>query len=704
MLPQSYRIMTARVFVSVLVLYGCLLPIGAQEKVLVPDYNDCRLVSIFPAGGQVGQTVAVQFFGVEAGLRDAKEIVIDGPPGISVRDIKNISDAVVEATFEIDSDAPLGRRCMRVLNARSGLTNMMYFVVGRHPEVQETEPNNDAAAAFAVTLPVIVNAHLNPAADVDFYRFSAKAGQNIVAAVLGQAIDSHGQGRDYGFVDADLFILDAKGNILAEAQDTLGLDPLIEFQVPADGEYTVQVQHVLYRGYPQAVYRLSLGEFPLVTSLFPPGGQRGTNTRVEWNGPNVPSGTVQTIAVPTDDPMEYQYLTLDGDHEVPFVRGELPESIEHEPNDDLASAESIEIATTVNARFDRPGDSDWFKVHLVPGKPILFETLAHRHLRSPVDTRIAIYDADGKMLAENDDGFTIDYMSVYDYQPPDSRLTFTPTVEGDYFVHVTEQTGSGGARSVYRLSVSIAEPDFQLDLYPDAVPIWGPGTTAALVVRVERLNGHADDIELSVEGLPDGWTGSTAISNWQTEGRPSSNFYRFYGARVFLTITAPTDAAVGTHVPFRVVGRSTVEGKAIERIARPTTLYYTSDIGLFRLTPMAHAVVADPQGPWFSTSPDEVTAQVGTTIEIPVAVENLGSEDSLNVVVNLASQGVACSLCPPQMLPVKDGIVTVPVKLPDELPVGVFGITIARTWRSDIRTGMPGPCTRLIPLRVTPKE
>lgn len=704
MIPPPRHPSIARICFCAIAICGLASSSYGQEKTPVPNYDECRLVSIFPAGGQAGQTVAVQFFGAEAGLRGAKDIVIDGPGGITVREIKNISDAVVEATLEIAADAPLGRRCLRVLSPRSGLTNMLYFVVGKHPEGQETEPNNDAASAFAVTLPVIVNGHFNPAADVDVYRFSAKAGQNIVAAVLGQAIDSHGQGRDFGFVDADLFIRDANGRILAEAQDTLGLDPLIEFHVPADGEYIVQVQHVVYRGYPQAVYRLSLGEFPVAASVFPPGGQRGTDVGVEFHGSNVPQGTIQNVSVPADEPIEFQYLTLDGDHEIPFIRGDLPETIEHEPNDDRAAAEDANIGTTLNARFHQPGDSDWYKIHLPAGKPILFETLAHRHLRSPVDTRVAIYDAEGKKLAENDDGFTIDYMSMYDFQPPDSRLTFTAAAEGDYFVHVTEQTASGGPRAVYRLTISSAEPDFELNLYPDAVPIWGPGTTAAMVVHAERLDGLSSDIELTVEGLPDGWTGSTAISNGQTEGRPPSNYYRFYGARVFLTITAPADAAVGTHVPFRIVGRSIQDGRTIERIARPMTLYYTSDIGLFRLTPAAHAVVADAQGPWFSKSPVDVTAQAGTTVDVPVSVENLGGEETLNVVVNLASQGVACSLSPPQMLPVKDGVVTVPVKLPNELPVGVFGITIARTWRSDIRTGMPGPCTPLIQLRVTPKE
>ncbi|MFN0198373.1 MAG: pre-peptidase C-terminal domain-containing protein [Planctomycetaceae bacterium] len=679
----------------------CMLATAADEPP-VPSHDECRLLSIFPAGGQVGQTITVQFYGYQTGLKGAKEIVIDGPGGIVVKDIKNISDTVVEANLEIAPDAPVGRRYLRVLSARSGLTNMNYFMVGRQPEIRETEPNNDPAAAPALTLPVVVNGQLNPAADRDCFRFSAKAGQNIVAAVLAQAIDSRGQSRDFGFVDAELIVVDATGSILAEAQDTLGLDPMVEFRVPADGEYTVQVQHVAYRGFAEAVYRLNVGEIPFPTTIFPPGGQRGREIDVEISGANILPGTIVKAAVPVDDPFPFQFLSIDGNQELPFVRGDLPEAIEHEPNDELAASEAIVVGSTVNARFDRPGDSDWYKVTLAAGKPILFETLAHRHLRSPVDTRVTICDAQGKILAENDDGFAIDYVSVYDFQPTDSRLSFTPPTDGEYFVHVEEQTASGGPRSVYRLTVAPAEPDFVLDIYPDAVPIWGPGTTASFLVRVDRFDGLTSDIELKVEGLPEGWVGSTAIANWQNGDRRPSNYYLYYGSRVFLTITAPANAAVGTKVPFRVVGRATQNDRLIERVARPTTLYYTSDIGFFRLTPQAWAVVADPQGPWLSNAPTEIAGQPGSTVEVPITVENLGDLQSLGIVVNLPTYGVACSLSPPAVLPVKAGVVMVPVKLPAELPAGVFGITIARTWRSDIRIGMPGPCTSLIQLRVTP--
>ena len=83
--------------------------------------------------------------------------------------------------------------------------------------------------------------------------------------------------------------------------------------------------------------------------------------------------------------------------------------------------------------------------------------------------------------------------------------------------------------------------------------------------------------------------------------------------------------------------------------------------------------------------------------------------------MNIATAGVACVLTTPQNLAIKrmeegkpsedgqTGVVEVPIKVPPEIYPGTYGITIAQTWRSDIRIGMPGPCTPLIKLTVTAK-
>lgn len=677
------------------------LPAAAQT---VPDYEELRLETLFPAGGQIGQTVQVEFGGNRGGLADAREIVIDGPPGISVVELKNENASLVRATLAIAADAAPGRRLLRVRGDRCGLTNMLFFTVGRLPEAIETEPNNSPTAATAIVVPAVVNARLNPAADVDCFRFAARDGQRIVAAVLAHAIDSHGQYKNYGYVDAELQVLDEQGRVVAEASDTIGLDPLVEFVAPADGNYVARVQHVLYQGYPQAVYRLTLGEVPVPVALFPPGGRRGEEVEVELFGPNIPARTKQRVAVPADDHFPSQFVSLDGptagDHLLPFVRGNLPERVEAEPNDVLSQATKLELPMTASGRFDAPGDSDWYELQLTAGQSVTLETIAHRYLRSPVDTRIEIFDGQGKRLAENDDGFAIDYMSVHDFEPLDSRLQFTASAAGPIFIRVSEQTGSGGPRAVYRLSVAPTQPDFELFTYPDSVPVWGPGSTAAVIVKVERTAGLDADVEVSIADLPAGWTAGHAISIVQTPSRPGNSFYNHYGQNVFLTLTAPADAKPGTMIPLKIFGRCEQGGRKLERIARPMTWYYSSDIGFFRLSTPGRAVVANPQPPFLSAGVTQVTGKPGGTVEIPVLVSGAGNADKIDLVVNLATAGVACSLNTPASIPIRDGRAVVPFTIPDHMPVGDFGILVARTWRSDIRIGMPGPCTPLITLRI----
>ena len=93
-----------------------------------------------------------------------------------------------------------------------------------------------------------------------------------------------------GFIDASLELVGPDGAVVADAQDTIGLDPVVHYTIPQDGEYTARVFLVGYLGGPEAVYRLTLGDVPYPTALFPPGGQRGGTVELSAFGPNVPPG------------------------------------------------------------------------------------------------------------------------------------------------------------------------------------------------------------------------------------------------------------------------------------------------------------------------------------------------------------------------------------------------------------------------------
>lgn len=658
--------------------------------------------SIYPAGGQTGQTVTVEFQGAQGGMQHPKQIIIDGPSGVTVGEMKSLDTNRCAVPLIIAPDAVPGRRAVRVVTEQAGLTNLAWLVVGRLPEQLETEPNDTLAKAEQISIPVTINGRIQAPADVDSYRFTAKAGQKLVAAVMAHALDAHGQARDYGIVDAQLELVDSAGKVVAEAQDTLGLDPVIDYVVPRDGQYTVRIQLLSYRGFPQAVYRLTVGEVPVAYSAFPSGGRRHETVNIGLFGWNLPADSRRNITL--DDPYwPYAWITVGGDldsgRDVPLHISDFAEAVENEPNDDANHATPIGLSVTMNGRFDTDRDDDWYRLELTSTQSVWLETFAHRFLKSPVDTVLQVYDSDGKMLQETDDGVSEPgYERWYDFRTPDTRMTFAPKAPGTYFVKVIEANRSSGPRAVYRLQCRPAEKDFELIQFPDTVPIWGPGSTASFMVKVERQSGLDTDIELSVEGLSAGWTGSRCINTWKSPQNATN-----YTTKHFLTITAPQDAPPGAWSEFRVVGRTKVGEREIERTAFPLTLFYTTDTGFMRISPTARAAVARPQGPTLKAIAIDVSMKLGETALIPVEIVDAGDLKEISLNANVCSNGVQAGWGTPVSLPIQDGKTNFPLQVPDGVTEGSYVLVIARSWRSDIRVGMPGPCTAAIKLTVLPK-
>ncbi len=452
-----------RLWVGLLV--ACSITNIAAAEVAAPAYAMCRLDAIYPAGGQTGQTVTVEFLGASGGMQHPKGIIIDGPPGVTAGEIKSLDINRIEVPLTIAPDAVPGRRAVRMVTEQAGLTNLAWFVVGKLPEHLEKEANNTVDQAESIALPRTVNGRIQAPVDVDSYRFEAKAGQKLVLAAMSHAIDAHGQYKDYGIVDAQLELLDSSGKVVAEAQDTLGLDPIIQYTVPTDGEYTVRIQLMGYRGFPQAVYRLSIGEIQIPYAAFPPGVRRKESTTVQLFGFNVPADAARQISA-LQPHYPYEWLTIGGEldtgWDVPLHVSETVELIEQEPNNDRGQATLLGISTTVNGRLESEGDTDWYRLDLTSKQAVVLETIAQRFIKSPVDTFLQIYDADGKLLQDIDEG-TADpgYERYHDFASTDSAAVFAPPAAGIYFVKVTDANRGFGPRFVYRLQCRPAEPDFQ---------------------------------------------------------------------------------------------------------------------------------------------------------------------------------------------------------------------------------------------------
>lgn len=119
--------------------------------------------------------------------------------------------------------------------------NLMDFNLYGDPAVSTglcddlNEPNDSRQAATPLALGASrADLDICPAGDVDYYAFSGQAGQRIAAGVEAQALGSA--------LDAHLALLDPAGLPLAASDDFHGQDPHLDYTLPADGTYYLEVR------------------------------------------------------------------------------------------------------------------------------------------------------------------------------------------------------------------------------------------------------------------------------------------------------------------------------------------------------------------------------------------------------------------------------------------------------------------------------
>ena len=451
------------------------------------------------------------------------------------------------------ADAEPGERELRLKTAL-GISNPLVLHVGQCPEYSEKEPNDTTPdGGIPTSLPVIVNGQVMPG-DVDRFRFKARKGMHLVAAVSARELIPYLADAVPGWFQATLTLSDAKGNEVAYTDDfRFHPDPVIHYEVPADGEYILEIKDAIYRGREDFVYRVALGEVPFVTGIFPMGGRAGARTTVELAGWNLPPDglTVDTkgkgagilpVSVRKDKRVS---------NTAPFALDTLPERLETEPNNNPAAAQQVKLPLIVNGRIDRPGDWDVFRFAGRAGHEVVVEVRARR-LGSPLDSFIKLTRADGRQLAVNDDH--ADKGAGLTTHQADSRLSVKLPADGSYLLHLGDTQHKGGTAYGYRLRISPPRPDFELRVVPSAINARA-GMTIPIVAYALRNDGFSGQIALTLKDAPSGFVLS---GGWIPPGQE----------KVRLTLTVPS-TPLKEPVRLGLEGRATVKGKEIRRQAVP---------------------------------------------------------------------------------------------------------------------------------------
>jgi len=462
-------------------------------------------------------------------VAEIKNKIIKNPPN------RQGNPAIAETVtlqVAVAPDAPPGEREIR-LSAPVGLSNPFVFYVGQLTEFSkaaaetinpDTERflerlgkkpvNNTTGSETRITIPAIMNGQIMPGG-IDRFRFTARKGQQLVTVVNARELIPYLADAVPGWFQATLALYDSKGNELAyDDRFRFNPDPVLYYQIPADGEYVIEIKDSIYRGREDFVYRITIGELPFVTSIFPLGGPAGARTAVALKGWNLPVTSLMLDNI-SKAPGIYPVSVRNGkwvSNIMPFAVDTLPECMEQEPNNEPANAQPVMLPMIVNGRIDQPGDADVFRLESRGGGEVVVAEVYARRLNSPLDSVLKLTDATGRQLAFNDDHE--DKGSGLNTHHADSWLSATLPAIGSYYLYLSDAQHNGGPEYGYRLRISQPRPDFELRVVPSSINARA-GETIPITVYALRRDGFTDAIALTLKDPPRGFklTGGTVPAN-----------------------------------------------------------------------------------------------------------------------------------------------------------------------------------------------
>jgi hypothetical protein len=385
------------------------------------------LQKLSPTGAQRGTQVTVTIQGTNIG--DATRVIFS-EPGLSAR-ITSVEELPVEKMIVpkgvVRTDAPIDDKARKFaltavviiakevphgvhgfrLQTPLGVSNQLRFAVSALAETKEQEPN-DPGTPQGITLPAALVGSLGAAGDVDVYRFTARAGEEMVFQVVARPLGAR--------LDSVIRLLDASGQVVVENNDIdLNRDSVLTWRFTDAGTYSIAIEDLEHGGGADGFgYRIYAGVLPYLTGVFPLGVRSGAGGDVAVTGVNLGADSVRVAGQPAYPGMRTVPVAVGAARGSVLNRkalalGAYPDALEREPNGDLALAQPLAIPSSVNGRIwtsrggtseaqqRAPGDQDLFKFTAVKGQKLVFEVTAQQ-LGSPLDSIVEVLDAQGRIV------------------------------------------------------------------------------------------------------------------------------------------------------------------------------------------------------------------------------------------------------------------------------------------------------------------
>jgi hypothetical protein len=524
--------------------------------------------SAFPVGGQRGHAV-------EVALR-----------GSNLGDLNHV-------TLQPGANAPLGWQEIRVRTPQ-GLSSPFPFNVSDLPEMSETEPNSATNQANAVMVPGIINGQIDGANDIDYFQFAPRKTETLICEVTAQRLGSP--------LDALLTLRDSTGKILRRNDDAEGADARIAYEFQKDQEYTLALRDLLGRGGSDYVYRLSIRPpEPDFTVRYSPdtprlncGGRTfvrcevarraGFNGAVRITGEDLPPGiSAEAVLISEEEPnAALLWLTassnaLPGSHPLKIVGTGSIEGTVHSHAAEPASGENGVVQEGLLTVLETPPP---FTIGLMTlslvmdqGQSGTLDVVVHR--REGFNGEIKLlpegFSSGREPLTRN---VAVDPVTL---KPGETQATFKMRARidsetGRRPIYVRGEAKANGETVVQyspSLPLTVHEIPFALEntmkrlsiavLPPD---VESAASEAEFTVRASRRGWFTDQINLKLEGLPEGVIAT------------STNLPSRVGEVTF-KLTTTNKAPPAKEFQIIVVGSADVANRNYEQRTVPMTLSIT---------------------------------------------------------------------------------------------------------------------------------
>lgn len=450
-------------------------------------------------------------------------------------DVMGNGTNAAEVTYRVTvpSNVPCGVHAVRVATP-GGASAMRLILVDDLPSVASVGSNVSPAAAQEITLPAAVDGTVGNL-QMQYFKFKADAGQQLSVEAVARRMGSN--------LDPMVRVLNAKGRELAYSDDVPGLrsDAALSHTFKEAGEYIVEIRDIQYRGGDGYHFRLRLGDFPIVSTPYPLGVQRGQTAKVALAGASAADVPPQDVTIAADAPLGW--TAISGKRPNGKSSGfallrvnDQPEAVEAEPNDELAKATRVELGHSLNGRFEKAGDQDFFVFAAKKGQAVTFVGQTQR-TGAPSALLLRVLNKTGGQIAAKED-----------FGGTDCIVPATFPEDGDYYVAVEELHRKGSAAHTYRIEARPTSPGFTLAASANTVNI-GALSTANVTVTATRAN-YAGPIQIAATGLPEGVTSVPTVMG------PGVN-------TVVLTVRSTAEAATNKALPINIVGTAKIGDKDV---------------------------------------------------------------------------------------------------------------------------------------------